>query len=337
MPERVFITGIGGFVGSHVAKSAAAAGLSVRGSVRNGSHDASLSSIIPGVELRVLDLNTSSEDEFTSAMQGCDYLAHVASPFPGGSVTSEEMKAAIEGTAKVLKAAKAAGIKKVVLTSSVAAISGNWPKDSKRGTSQAEAFNGGDWTKLEGLESTYAESKTRAERAAWDLSKAIGVQLSTVHPSFVQGPMLLPRAPTSTALVKRILEGSMPAVPPIGMNVCSVTDVADTHVAALLGGEASVGQRYLVTSGNVLMTDLAKKVKFAYSTWPVKTLEAPWILMKLYSCFDAQAATVMSSWRKETYYDSAPTAALLSRELADPYDACLEMAKSLVDQGIATK
>jgi dihydroflavonol-4-reductase len=236
-----------------------------------------------------------------------------------------------------LKAAKAAGIKKIVLTSSVAAIGGNWPKDSKRGTSLDEAFNGSDWTKLEGLESTYAESKTRAELAAWDLTKALGLPLSTVHPSFVQGPMLLPRAPTSTALVKRILQGAMPAVPPIGMNICSVTDVAETHVAALRAGEASVGKRYLVTSGNILMTDLAKRVRFAYPTWPVKTLEAPWILMKLYSCFDAQAATVMSSWRKETYYDSAPTAALLGRELADPYEACLEMAKSLVDQGIATR
>ena len=118
------------------------------------------------------------------------------------------------------------------------------------------------------------------------------------------------------------------------MNICCVKDVADAHVAALLAGEASAGVRYLVTSGNILMTDLAKKVHSAYPAWPVKTLEAPWLLMKLYSCFDAQAATVMSSWRKEVHYDGAKTATLLKRELAEPYAACLEMAASLVEHGI---
>ena len=129
----------------------------------------------------------------------------------------------------------------------------------------------------------------------------------------------------------------MPAVPPIGMNVCSATDVADAHIAALLAGDASSGVRYLVTSGNILMTDLARQLKARHAAWPVKTLEAPWLLMKAYSFIDAQVRSVMSSWRKVTYYDSAPTAALLGRELMDGYAACLEMADSLIELGVATQ
>jgi len=339
--KTIFITGISGFVGTHVARSALGAGLSVVGSVRDRSLAGALTAAVAPrgtadqLKLVELDLVSSSEAEFAEAMRGCDYLAHVASPFPGFSISADEMTAAIDGTAKVLRAAATAGVTRAVLTSSVVAVDGNQPKGSKRGQTVADPFTSDDWTRLDGLDSSYAESKTVAERRAGGLCAELGLPLAAVNPSFVQGPLLLARAPTSAHLGKRVLEGAMPAVPPIGMNVCDVRDVADVHVKALLSG--ADGGRYIVSSGNILLTDLPDRIRASHPAWPVKTRRAPWLLMKLYSYFDGQAASLLGKWRLETHYDAAPAAALLGRELGAPYAACLDMVDSLVELGVAKK
>jgi dihydroflavonol-4-reductase len=451
MAETVLVTGVSGFIGAHVAKSALAAGFAVKGTVRSDAWNARLeAALAPSgrIEIVALDLLASTEDEFAAALRGCRYLAHVASPFPGGSVSDEQMAAAVDGTAKILRAAKAAGVQRVVLTSSVAAISNNWPKAGAgagaavaHGKSEGDPFVPADWSVLEGMRSSYAESKTRAEQGARALAEELGLELITVHPSFVQGAMLLPRAEstTSASLCKRVLEGAMPAVPPVGMNTCSVADVADTHVAALRAPAAAVGARLIVASGNILLTDLATRIAAAHPDWPVKTRRLPWFAAKLYRCasvcprsfrqqllaacrappplphtpamrfnnlsetiilrpqdsltvharkkqkraqgawfdatrdltrqkepfcpsssplcttqspsqpahptahscsfaswFDAQAADILGSWEDTTFYDCSATEQLLGRKLRDPYDACLDMAASMAESGIAT-
>ena len=331
--KTVFVTGVSGYIGAHVAKQAVEAGFIVRGSVRNHDHDAMLKTALPSVELVALDLHAEWE-EFVSCFEGSKYVCHVASPFPGSQVTAEEMAAAIDGTMKVVKAAKIAGVEKLVVTSSVAAISAN---REDKGDSPENPFKPEDWTNLDGLTSTYSESKTKAERAARDLAAEDPVlELVTIHPSFVQGPMLLPRSPTSAALGKRILEGDMPAVAPIGMSVCHVSDVAAAHIAALSKG-AVPGARFIVAAGNIVMTDLAQKAKEKFEGWPVKTLQAPYALIWLYSFLDSQAAAVLPMWKKKVFYDCSATENLLGRPLRDPMDSCLEMMQSLVDHGVAKK
>lgn len=162
--------------------------------------------------------------------------------------------------------------------------------------------------------------------------------MTTVHPSFVNGPLLLRREPTSTAMAKRILEGAMPAVPAIGMNVCGVHDVAEVHVKALTAPE-TVGQRLIVAAGNVLMTELATAIRQAHGAdgWPIKTTPIPYAGMWLYSFLDKQAATVLPMWKKETHYDVAASEKLLGRPLQPPMEAALEMAASLVELGVAVK
>ena len=300
MAETVLVTGVSGFIGAHVAKSALAAGFAVKGTVRSDAWNARLeAALAPSgrIEIVALDLLASTEEEFAAALRGCRYLAHVASPFPGGSVSDEQMAAAVDGTAKILRAAKAAGVERVVLTSSVAAVSNTWPTAGAgagagagaavaHGKSEGDPFVPADWSVLEGMSSSYAESKTRAEQGARALAEELGLELITVHPSFVQGAMLLPRAEstTSASLCKRVLEGAMPAVPPVGMNTCSVADVADTHVAALRAPAAVVGARLIVASGNILLTDLATRIAAAHPDWPVKTRRLPWFAAKLYRC-----------------------------------------------------
>ena len=330
--SKVLVTGVAGFIGSHVARVALLSGLAVRGTVRGKSYG--IEEAVPGVELVVVDLLSSSEEDLVQALTGCDFLAHVASPFPGASVGDEEMQTAVEGTARMLRAAKKAGVTRVVLTSSVAAIGGG--ADAAKGTA-ARPYTSADWSP-EAMASSYAVSKTAAEKGAWALASELGLEMTTIHPSFVNGPLLLPRAPTSTAMAKRILEGAMPAVPAIGMNVVGVNDVAEAHVKALLAPETA-GQRLIVAAGNLLMTDLAVAMKAAHAAdgWPIKTTPIPWVGMWLYSFVDKQAAAVLPMWRKETHYDCAATEKLLGRPLQPPMEAALAMARSLVDLGVAVK
>jgi len=331
--QRVLVTGVTGFIGSHVARVAQLSGLAVRGTVRGTAHYG-IEQAVPGIELVNVDLLDSSEQELVDAMSGCTYLAHVASPFPGSDVSDSEMKTAIEGTSKVLRAAKKAGVMRVVLTSSVAAIGGS--PDKSKGTA-ANPYTSADWSP-DLMQSSYAVSKTQAEKGAWALAAELGLKMTTIHPSFVQGPMLLPRAPTSTAMAKRILEGTMPAVPAIGMNVVGVVDVAEAHIKALLAHDTA-GERLVVAAGNLLMTELAVAIKEAYGAdgWPIKTMAIPYVGLWLYSFVDKQAAMVLGSWRKETYYDCKPTETLLGRPLQPPMEAALEMAKSLVELGVAVR
>lgn len=327
---KLLVTGVAGFIGGHVARVALLSGLAVRGTVRGTTHG--IDKVLTGLEVVRVDLLHDSEAELVAAMSGCTYLAHVASPFPGGDVTDDEMRTALEGTAKVLRAAAAAGVKRVVLTSSVAAIGGS--EDKAKGTA-SRPFTAEDWSP-ETMPSSYAVSKTRAEKAAWALAGRLGLEMTTIHPSFVNGPLLLPRSPTSTAMAKRILEGSMPAVPAIGMNVCGVQDVAEAHVKAVLD-PSTAGQRLIVAAGNLLMTDLAVAIKEAHPGWPIKTARIPWVAMWLYSFFDKQAAGVLPMWKKESYYDVSAAEQLLGRPLQPPMEAALEMAASIIELGVASR
>ena len=156
---KLLVTGVAGFIGGHVARVALLSGLAVRGTVRGTTHG--IDKVLTGLEVVKVDLLHDSEAELVAAMSGCTYLAHVASPFPGGDVTDDEMRTALEGTAKVLRAAAAAGVKRVVLTSSVAAIAGS--EDKAKGTA-SRPFTAEDWSP-ETMPSSYAVSKTRAEKA----------------------------------------------------------------------------------------------------------------------------------------------------------------------------
>ena len=139
--RKVLVTGVAGFIGSHVARVALLSGLAVRGTVRGKSYG--IEEAVPGVELVEVDLLSSSEEDLVQALTGCDFLAHVASPFPGASVGDEEMQTAVEGTARMLRAAKKAGVTRVVLTSSVAATGGG--ADAAKGTA-ARPYTSADWS-----------------------------------------------------------------------------------------------------------------------------------------------------------------------------------------------
>lgn len=268
--ELCLVTGVSGFVGLHVAKAALAAGFKVRGTVRSiDRHRASILAAAPGIELRELDLVGATDAAWAEAAAGCAVCCHVASPFPVVTPKDEQelIVPAVDGTKKVLAACKAAGIRRVVVTSSIAAVS------SGLGSTGRTEFSAADWSDVEGCEA-YPKSKTLAERAARSYGAEHELEVSTVNPSYVQGPVLQARENSSTKMCLRMLAGDMPAVPAIGMNICDVRDVADAHVAAL-DPAVPAGGRFIVDSGPVLMTEVAKTLASEFPNYPVKTRAAP--------------------------------------------------------------
>ena len=192
-------------------------------------------------------------------MAGCDYVLHVASPFPAAVPKDENelIVPAREGALRLLRAARDAGVKRVVLTSSFAAIGYGHPR-------RAAAFTESDWTVVDGDDTTaYAKSKTLAERAAWDFVAAEGggMELATVNPVGVFGPVLGPDFSTSILLTQRLLDGDIPGCPNLVFGGVDVRDVADLHLKAMTD-PAAAGERFLAVTGEfVPMVEIARILK----------------------------------------------------------------------------
>ena len=190
---------------------------------------------------------------WAEAAAGCDYALHVASPIggPAPKHEDEQIVPARDGTLRVLRAARDAGVKRVVLTSSCGAIYYGHPL-------RAEPFDETSWTNLDGEMSAYVKSKAIAERAAWDFVAAEGgaLELSVVNPSGIFGPALGADAASSTELIARLLNG-MPGCPQIYFGVVDVRDVADLHLRAMTH-PAAKGERFIAVSGEAMsMFDIA--------------------------------------------------------------------------------
>ncbi len=188
--------------------------------------------------------------------RACDYVLHVASPFPA-KVPDDENELIIparEGALRVLRASRDAGVKRVVLTSSFAAIGyGQKP--------QSKPFDETNWTDPAGEGVTaYVKSKTLAERAAWDFIAREGgsLELSVVNPVGVFGPVLGPDYATSILLVQRMMDGALPGLPRLCFGVVDVRDVVDLHLRAMTN-PAAKGERFLAVAGDFMwIVEIAK-------------------------------------------------------------------------------
>lgn len=264
--DRVLLTGISGFLGGHIALQLLGAGYTVRGSVRNlDKADKVRATLVRhGADVSRLEfvaLDLLSDKGWRQAMDGCRYLMHTASPFvvkmPDDKM--DLIRPAVEGTERALNAALAAGIEHIVLTSSMAAIA--YGHDTSRTT----PFTAQDWTDLNGRDvNAYIESKTLAERRAWEIMRAAGQErrLSTINPSAVLGPLLDDDPGTSAGIVLRLLDGSVPALPRIPFVIVDVRDVAAGHVRAMTDPEAA-GRRFPMGERAMLMADVAGIVRAA--------------------------------------------------------------------------
>jgi dihydroflavonol-4-reductase len=253
--STVLVTGGSGFVGSHCILQLLAAGHQVRTTVRSLTREGDVRAMLkvgdaePGDRLSFIAADLVNDAGWAEAVAGCEYVLHVASPFPSGLPKHEDdlIVPAREGALRVLRAARDAGVKRVVLTSSFAAVGyGHKP--------QTTPFTETDWTNLNGGHMTaYVKSKTIAERAAWDFvaAEGRGMELSVVNPVGVFGPVLGPDYSTSILLVQRLLDGAMPGAPRLYFGVVDVRDVADLHLRAMTD-PAAKGERFIATVGDFM-------------------------------------------------------------------------------------
>jgi nucleoside-diphosphate-sugar epimerase len=251
--STVLVTGGSGFVAVHCILRLLASGYRVRTTLRSRARETDVRAMLergganPGDRLTVQEANLESDAGWSDAVAGCDYVLHVASPFPAGVPRHPDdlIVPAREGALRVLRAARAAGTKRVVLTSSFAAIGYGHPPGPG-------PFDETYWSNVEGPASAYVKSKTLAERAAWEfVARDGGVELSVVNPVFILGPALGPNLSASIQLIKRMMDGGIPGAPRLDFGVVDVRDVADLHVRAMTHPEAR-GERFLCAAGEFL-------------------------------------------------------------------------------------
>ena len=276
---HVLLTGVTGFIARRIAHDLLARGDRVRGTMRDTARLPEIARLMPegsADRLEAVALTLDTDAGWSDAARGVDALVHTASPFPMNQVVADAetiIRPAVTGTLRAMQAAHEAGVRRVVLTSSVAAIAnspdpGGRPRDER------------DWSDPDHPASNaYVRSKIAAERAAWDFAREHGMNLTVLNPGLVLGPPLGPVDNTSLRLIERILTARDPAQPPLSFEVVDVRDVSRAHLAALdLPGTA--GERFALTSGGLWMVDLAKLAREEAPDRRISTREAPRLLLK---------------------------------------------------------
>ena len=286
--DRVLVTGATGFVAGHCIGDLLARGYDVRGTVRD-LRTADIGHLRPAIDgasgaFDLAAVTLDADEGWADAVRGCSYVLHVASPIPFKAPRHEDdiVRPAVDGTTRVLTAAAKAGVKRVVCTSSLDVITRNSAAAARQRT---EA----DWSDLAQC-NAYAKSKLLAEKRAWELAAAHGIELAVVHPGAIIGPPLRAKRESSTDMVRRMLAGEMPAVPPLNLAFTDVRDLAAAHRLALEMPGAQ-GNRYICANGHLHMTGIAMILKEEYGPrgYKVATRPLPAWLLRVAALFSGEA------------------------------------------------
>lgn len=326
MPDTVLVTGGSGFIAAHIILQLLQAGHTVRTTVRSPAREAVVRDMLGagGLEqtegrlsFAVADLE--KDDGWAEAAQGCGYVMHVASPLPASLLKHEEelIVPAREGTLRVLRAARDAGVKRVVLTSSFAAIGyGHEGRD--------QPFDETDWTDTTKEISPYVKSKAIAERAAWDFIRREGgaLELVAINPVGVMGPVLGPDFSASIQMLQKMMNGSMRFLPDISFGIVDVRDVADLHLRAM-AHPAAAGQRFLAVSGDFIsLQGIAHVLN-------IRSLPLPTWIVRLILLLKPGLRATLSELGKHKHGSSAKAKRMLGWTPRPREEAILATASSL--------
>ena len=332
MSKKVLLTGISGYVAQHCAVELLKNGYKVRGSVRNLLREQEVrkgtaNAIDAKDNLEFCELDLLSDNGWDKAMEGCDYVLHVASPFVIAEPKDENemIKPAVEGTLRALKAAKKAGVKKVVLTSSTVAMAG----DKKKNRLNQDSWTNPKTDKV----SFYSKSKTLAEIAAWDFynnqDTRYKMDLTVINPGPIYGPTLTGNlSGASMTTIKDIITGKFPMLPNIHYVMSDVRDVAKIHVKALENAKSN-GERFIVTSENMQsMVRVAAILK--ENGYPkASPRKAPSFVIKFMSLFDREMKGMLPFVDVEINADISPTKLVFNWKPLPFEKTVLDTAKSI--------
>ncbi len=339
----IVVTGITGFIAKHVAAQLLDLGFVVRGTLRNPDKEQQVRQAISYmcseqalVRLQLVTCDLLSDEGWQEAMADAEALMHLAAYVPAMEPKDPAavIRPSLEGTERVFSFARAARIKRIIMTSSIAAIGYGHDIKSKS-KSKSVNLTSNDWTNIAGLKGgwAYAEAKVLAEKKAWAIAKENHLDLTCICPGMVFGPA--PDTDTSASLevVKRLMNRQVPAIPPGGLSVVDVRDVAKIHVAAL-GEDGTIDQRIIASAHYITFTEIAQILRDAYPNIKFPNNIAPVWLLKFIALFSRTIKQLVADLDVVRNYDGTAGEKLLGGKYKDGQEATLSAAISLIQLGL---
>jgi dihydroflavonol-4-reductase len=339
--KKVLLTGASGYIGKHITLLLLQGGHTVVASVRALSKADEVRSAVQPLlpknfdlakKLTFVELDLEKDAGWDTALKGIDVLLHTASPFPIASPKDENdlIRPAVDGTLRALKAAHKAGVKRVVLTSSVAAVDGN---DLPAGKTELDETMWTDVNHPKGS-AAYTKSKTLAEQAAWEYIKTTApeIALTTINPALVIGAPLDKQFGSSVSIIERILKASDPVLPDVAFSLVDVKNVAEMHVNAI-GIDASKNKRFLASSETMSFIEIANIIKAQYPNRKVNLTKAPNFIIRILGLFDGDIRRVVPILGKRILINNNQAHKVLKIKFIPAKQSILETADYLIKNG----
>ncbi|MEM9669569.1 MAG: aldehyde reductase [Pseudomonadota bacterium] len=338
--ETVLVTGATGFIASHTVLALLKKGYNVRGTARSAASAPKLTETLSAyagepVNIEIFEADLMKDDGWAEAVEGCTYVHHIASPIPSNlpKDANELIIPARDGALRALKASKAAGVKRVVLTSSVAAIAYGW------GDARPNPLTEEHWTNPDNHKdnTVYTRSKVIAERAAWDYvnGEGKGLELATINPVAVLGPVMSGDFSTSIEIVTQLMSGKIPAVPRVGFQIVDVRDVADLHVKAMEVPEAA-GERFIAADEFYWFARLGEELAEAYPAYAkrIPSRGLPNGLVRFAAMFNPVLKQILPELGKQRNASNEKARTLLDWTPIPAFEAAKASADSLIKHGV---
>jgi nucleoside-diphosphate-sugar epimerase len=340
MTDTVLVTGLSGFIGSHVTAKLLEKGFAVRGTVRSESKGEKIVEALAAngfdtSNLELVEADLEKDAGWPEAVKGCRYIQHIASPFPLEAPSDREalVPAARAGAQRVLEHGFSSGVEHIVMTSSLESMMGQ-PGRKNKMIIKEDDWSDPDWKPL----TAYPVSKTRAELSAWAYAKAQGIEekLTTVCPGLVLGPDTYHNGGASLGLLKAMLEGEFPMTPKIAFPIVDIRDCASIHVAAMTA--KSTGGRRLMAAGKTYwLSEVADILREAYpKAKKLPKSEMPNFMVKLVALFDDRVKSVLPDLGIFHEADAAYVTSLTGVVPRPSKEAILRAAESLIEHGDVT-
>ncbi len=337
MTDRVLVTGVSGFIGSHVTERLLAKGYDVRGTVRDKAKGQKIVDALAAKgsdvsKLELVEANLGSDSGWSEAVQNCRFIQHIASPFPLDAPSDREalVPEARAGAMRVIEHGLGAGVDRIVMTSSMVSMMGQKGRGAHM-LIKEDDWSDPDWKPL----TAYPVSKTRAEKAAWDYVKAQGLsdKLTTVCPGLVFGPDTYKNGGASLGLLLAMFAGDFPRTPKIAYPIIDVRDCAAIHVAAMTATGAA-GRRLMAAGETLWFSTIGEILRVKYPEFTkLPKGDLPNFIVRLAGLFDDRVKGVLPDLGTFHEADSAYVNSLTHVIPRPAKEAILAAAESLIENG----